>query len=374
MGQVTAMAQTTASDRGAVRFGVVGTGHMADAMMPAFAESESAQVVAVASRSDDRARAFAERHGLDRAHGHLDGLLEDDAVDAIYVANATEAHAATSIAALEAGKAVMCEKPFAVDVAEATAVHAVAARTGVLFMEAMWTPHLPSWRRALELATDGTIGDAHHLTAGFGYPDSPASLPRVFTNPGGGVLLDRGVYPVALAVLLFGDAVQVQASIRYDEAGIDLESSLQLTHADGQRSQLVASLDTLQSNRAAISGTRGHIELGRPLLGCEHLSVETTEAPSQPAGPSGGGARDQVVARLKASPLARRARRAIPAGGERHPYGADQYTPQLDHFCELVRRGARESDVVTHAVSQQVMSIIDRARAASPAPTGSDGG
>src|SRR5262249_54400658 len=156
--------------------------------------------VAVASADAGRARAFADRFGVAQAFASLDALLARDDVDAVYIATATRDHAAQAIAALEAGKAVLCEKPFAIGVEQGQRLLEAARRSGRLFMEARWTTALPAYRALLRLARERALGEPVLLHSEFGIAHDPAAHPRLFEGPGAGVLLDVGVYPIVLAL------------------------------------------------------------------------------------------------------------------------------------------------------------------------------
>jgi predicted dehydrogenase len=153
-----------------MKFGVIGTGRMAANMMAAFAHVPSVKVVAVASASQDRAAQFAKNFLVPKAYGSIEAMLKDREMDAVYIANSNERHAATVLLALNAGKAVLCEKPMGIDASEARQIMAAAQQAGKLCMEAMWTPFLPAYQRLFELAKDRTLGAAQHLYTDFGYP------------------------------------------------------------------------------------------------------------------------------------------------------------------------------------------------------------
>lgn len=363
-----------------IKLGVVGTGGMAALMLDAIASEPRLDAVAVASRSKDRADAFAGQHEIERAYGSLDELLASD-VDAIYIVNEPARHAEDAIAALRVGKPVLCEKPFALDVASAEAVIAAARETGTLFMEALWTPLLPSYRRALALLEAGEIGEPLHISMEFGYPASAASHPGLFRPTDGGVVFDRLVYPLVLARLVLGEVADMDAVITRRE-GVDVHASVLLSHANGGTSQLAASLVTLMGNTARIAGTGGTIRLEEPVVGTEKLSIKRMTAPagaapsaSLSAPPPGAGTKAQVIGRLKRSGLMRRVQRARTAArAETHSYGANQYGPLLAHFCELVANGARESERIPHDLSLDLMRLLARARGEEAARAPSEAG
>lgn len=349
-----------------VRMGVVGTGRMAVTMIGAAARLKTVTVrgVASASGSIQRARNITAAFGISDAYSHPALMLAREDLDLIYVATATSAHAAISIAALEAGKSVLCEKPFAVSHSEGNSVIDAARKSRRLFVEAFWTMLLPAHRRVEEIIDTRGIGTATHLTASFGYP--PHTLSREASDAHGGVLFDRAVYPVSLAVKLMGPVERVDAALIFGADDVDMEASLQLLHASGGVSHLAASHATLLSNEAVISGTGGSVTIEAPLLGSEMITIRKYEGR-----PSAGTVKtlyslQDFKERLRAIPTLRRLRRRLTDGRHEHmPYGTNQYLPLLQHVVELVRSEKRESDVVPLELSQEVARVIDLAGSAA---------
>lgn len=342
-----------------VRFGMVGTGAMAEQMLPAFRHAQGVELVAVASRTEERAKAFAARHSVPSAYASIEALLADGDVDAVYVANATGAHAEASIAALKAGKHVLCEKPFAMTAEEGARVIDAAKASGKLFMEGLWTHLLPSYQRVYELAQAKSLGAPVQLTAAYGYPAPREARPRLYDKADGGVLLDLVVYPLSLALRLMGPAAALNAEVRRDADGIDTHASLQLVHDNGGFSQLAVSFDAMLSNAASLACMEGLVSMPAPLFGAETVIVERFSPSSRE---DRGGAAAKLKSVLKQNPILRRVKQAM-AGGERHPYGADQYLPQMNHFLALLSAGKTESDIISHEFSLDILRIIDRIRA-----------
>ena len=350
-----------------LRMGVVGTGRMAATMIGAAARTKSVTVtdVASASGSTERAHGIATAFGIARAHGDAAAMLARDDIDLIYVATETHSHARVSIAALEAGKSVLCEKPFATSLAEAQLVVDAARRNKTLFMEALWTLLLPAYRRAEQIVRANEIGAPTHLTASFGYPTSPRSNGSL-TDSYSGVLLDRAVYPISLAVKLMGPVVHVDAALIHDDHDVDMEASVQLVHASGGHSQLAASLSTLLSNDAIVSGPGGSGTLEAPLVGSELVTIRRAKSEPPPRAAGAHASRLSLKDRLRAIPHLRRLHRQL-AGGRRehHHYGANQYGPLLEHVVALVGSGKTASDIVPLDLSLEVARVTDLARSAA---------
>jgi len=349
------------------RFGVVGTGAMSATMMDCLLAHPRVAVTAVASADAARAQAFAARFRIPHAHAGLDALLARDDVDAVYIATATRDHAAHAIAALRAGKAVLCEKPFAIDAAQGERVLRAAEQSGRLFMEAQWTTALPAYRELLRLARARALGEPRTLQSEFGLALEPATHPRLFEGEGAGVLLDFAVYPIVLALQAMGPVRSVQAALARGAGGVDVHAGLLLTHANGGQSQLTASLVAALPNRTTLGCARGHVQLDSPVMGAEALVVRPM-APAGAAGAPGGGAKQRLVATLRRHRWLRRlrARLATPRASE-HPFGADRYAPQLAHFVALLDAGRLDSDLMPQATSLEVLRVIDAARRAQEA-------
>ncbi|SFL93500.1 Gfo/Idh/MocA family protein [Methylorubrum salsuginis] len=349
------------------RFGVIGTGLMAASMMRTFARA-GIPVVAVASRDGARARRFGKAFAVPDADGTLDRLLERRDVEAVYIANATVDHEATALAALEAGKAVLCEKPLALDAAGAARVAAAARRANRLCMEGLWTLFLPGHLRFLSLAEAGACGVPGHLCAEFGSAESATD--RLLEPAAGGVLLDRSGYLLALALKALGPVERIDAQVALSPAGIDHHACLQLGHRAGGHSQLALSFKVQLANRARLSGPAGSLELGDRLPAAEWLALRRAGLPRTVRMEAASDPRGRLAGRLRTVPLLRRLHRSLPSGATEHlTYGPDPYLPEVRHFLHLLRTGAGESDVVPLALSLDILRIIDRARAVARSRT-----
>jgi predicted dehydrogenase len=345
-----------------IGFGIVGTGRMAALMLQALRRVEGIDVKAVMSPAPNRAREFAATHGIATAHEKLADLLNDPGITAVYVANSNGEHATTTIAALGAGKAVLCEKPFAISVAEGRAIVAAARSSGRLFMEAMWTPFLPAYQTLRRLVGEGSAGKPTHLNFEFGYPADPKSYPLLFTPITGGVVLDRAAYGISLALNLFGDVEKVDAALSIRE-GVDVDASLLLSHVQGGRSQLTFSMTSLLFNTATVACERGYIGLVRPTIGSEGVCVQLTQAPGGAANRQRLSFKGRLKQKLQQYPAVRRFGAARKAPGiTRCSYGADPYAHQVRHFVELLHSDRVESDVNTHERSLAALEIIEAAK------------
>lgn len=346
------------------KIGIIGTGHMAATMMTAFKQMPNVKVDAVMSTSHDRAKNFANRYGITSSFSNLEKLLSEPSIRAIYVANRTTEHAHVTIAALKAGKAVLCEKPFAIDVREGQAVISTARSTGQLFMEAIWTSFLPAYQRMQKLVQSGSFGRVTHLYFDFGYPIRAEDYPQLFMPLGGGVLLDRGVYGITLALRLLGSVKKVDAILGVNGDGIDVDASLQLTHKCGGQSQLGFSLTSLMSNRTMVACEEGAIGLMPPTIGAESVYLQRMNAGGPfPKEAKANGIRQLIVQQMRRNSFLRRTKAALSGPEiENHPFGVNPYLPQLHHFIHLLRNERSESSVNTMDSSLAILKIIEAAK------------
>ncbi|MGY1728863.1 Gfo/Idh/MocA family protein [Geodermatophilus sp. SYSU D01062] len=245
-----------------IRWGIVGPGRIAQSVMGDFAHVDGARPVAVASRSADRARAFAQQHGLERAYGSYAELLADPDVDVLYVATPHPQHHAIALAAVEAGKALLVEKAFTATTAGAQEVVTAAREAGVFVMEAMWTRFQPAVVRMRELIADGAIGEVRSVQADLGVDRAYDPADRLFAlELGGGALLDLGVYVVSFAQMLLGTPDTVTAAGSTYPTGADAEAALLLGWEDGRSATLTTSLRYPTPGQARVFGTGGWIDV-----------------------------------------------------------------------------------------------------------------
>ncbi|HET8878155.1 MAG TPA: Gfo/Idh/MocA family oxidoreductase [Arthrobacter sp.] len=244
-----------------VRWGILGTGLIAGLQTSDLVE-HGFTVQAVGSRNAATAREFAGRFGVATAHGSYQALVEDPDVDVVYVASPHPFHHEHALLALNAGKHVLVEKPFAMNEGQAREMAAVAASKGLVALEAMWTRYLPHMVRIRELIRSGALGEVRTVLA-----DHTQNLPRDpahrLNDPGlgGGALLDLGIYPVSFAFDVLGAPVGIMAAASMTATGVDRQTAMIFEYAQGQQAVLNCALDTAGPNRAAVIGTGGRVEI-----------------------------------------------------------------------------------------------------------------
>ncbi len=246
-------------------WGILGTGKIAKRFMQAVFYVPEARVVAVGSRAQHTADAFGSHFGIPKRYDTYQAVIEDPEVEIVYVATPHSLHAENTLQALEAGKHVLCEKPFTLNARQAEQVIAVARQSGRFVMEGMWTRCFPLMREAVRRVEAGEIGDIQLLQADFGFqpPYDPTS--RLF-NPelGGGALLDVGIYPVALALQFLGVPQQMVSSAIVGETGVDEVCAMVFHYPAGALAVLSASIRVNTPKQASLCGTKGTIQFPAP--------------------------------------------------------------------------------------------------------------
>ena len=245
-----------------VRWGILATGGIAAAFAADLVDLPDAEVVAVASRTEASAKAFAERFGIERAYGDWAALAEDTDVDVVYVATPHSAHRAAAGLCLEAGRNVLCEKAFTLNAREAEELVALARGRGSFLMEAMWMYCNPLVRRLKRLVEDGAIGEVRHVQADFGLagPFPPSHRLRD-PRQGGGSLLDLGVYPVSFAQLLLGEPSDITARAVLSSEGVDLQTGALLSWESGALASVHCSIIGGTATSASVTGSQGRIDI-----------------------------------------------------------------------------------------------------------------
>ena len=257
-----------------VRWGVLATGGIAAAFTADLIDMPDAEVVAVASRTEPSAKAFAERFGIPRAYGEWSALAADENVDVVYVATPHSAHRAAAGLCLEAGRAVLCEKAFTLNAREAGELVQLARSRGQFLMEAMWMYCNPLVRRMKALVDDGAIGDVRTIQADFGLagPFPPSHRLRDPAQ-GGGALLDLGVYPVSFAQLLLGEPSDVVSRAVLSDEGVDLQTGALLSWESGALASVHCSVHGGTPVAASVTGSKGRIDIPDGFFYPDHFVV-----------------------------------------------------------------------------------------------------
>ena len=280
------------------RWGILGTGGIAQAFVEDLKRASGHSVVAVGSRTLSKATAFASRISGATAYGSYQELVNDSAVDAIYVATPHPMHLEHTLLAVNAGKPTLCEKPFAISATQAERMVDAAARNNVALLEAMWMRYLPHIAQLREILSSGVLGEIQTVEADHGQRLADQNIPRL-TDPelGGGALLDLGIYPVSFAHLILGTPSAITARAVKTDRGVDAQTSAIFDYANGAQAVINTTMIAQTPCRAVVSGLLGRLEIDRTFYNPAAMRVvlfdgTTTEYPNTYVG---HGLREQAI-------------------------------------------------------------------------------
>ena len=320
------------------------------------------------SRQAASATSFTSRLGIPRSYSSYGELVADPKIDVVYIATTNPTHRELCLRCLDAGKPVLCEKPFTLNAAEAREVVARARKRGLFCMEAMWMRFLPAIARLKHLLHQGTIGTPRLLSAQIGSPFVADPAGRQF-NPalGGGALMDLGVYPISLAFSLFGPPEAVLGRTTRAETGVDDADAIILSHSGGRLAVLTVSLNAATPNDAIVMGTGGQIRLHEPFYRPHLLTIRTASPLS-----AGAGGRAGRLARLKESTwlqkvyqrldpvvtslVSKRSTRVVV------PYTGNGYQYEAAEVMHCLREGKLESPIMPLDETVCILETMDELR------------
>jgi predicted dehydrogenase len=329
-----------------VRWGIVGTGKIARLLATAIAESRDGRLVAVGSRSAERADAFAREFDVSRSHPSYEGVVTDEDVDLVYIATHHPAHREWAIRAAENGKHVLCEKPIAMNHADAELIVDAARRNDVFLLEAFAYRCHPQTSRLLELLRTGAVGEVRMIDAVFGYDAGPKPKNYLLVRElGGGSILDVGCYTTSMAHLVAATSMDVDVAESMDvtgaasigTAGVDLSAAATVAFEGGPLARVACSIEANLESSVRIYGSGGRITVPSPWL-------PGRKAP-EPA---------IILERRGAEPD------VISTGMD-----AAVYTVEVDVVNDLVRTGERSSGAMSWDDSLANMRTLDRWRSAA---------
>lgn len=318
------------SNEGKLKWGIIGTGMISNKFVADLGHTSNGIAYAVGSRNQESADEFAGKYNIPKAYDSYDKLLQDPDVDVIYVGTPHPLHKINVIDALNAGKHVLCEKPFTMNAAELEEMIAVAREKKLFLMEAMWTRFLPPIRRVREWIRDGKIGEVRLVKAEFGFRMGWDPEHRLL-NPelGGGALLDAGIYPVSFASMIFGAKPEnVYSTASIGETGVDEQFSILLAYEGGRSATLNGAIRVDLPNEAYIHGTEGYIHIPQFLFSREaslHVS-------------------DQEVEKFE----------------DDRP--SEGYAFEAEEVGRLIQAGELESEVISLEESLYIMRLLDQVR------------
>jgi hypothetical protein len=311
------------------KWGILGTGGIARAFAKDLSYLQGHRVTAVGSRSAKSAAEFVLEFPGATGYGTYEELVTAD-VDAIYVATPHTFHAENSLLALNAGKPVLCEKPFTINAKEASSVIDRARELKLPLLEAIWTRFLPHIQQMREIIASGALGDIHTVIADHGQFLPEEIAPRLWwPELGGGALLDLGIYPITLAHLVLGAPQAFVASATLTNQGVDSQISMIFDYPQGAQAMLSATMLNRTAISAVISGSKARLEMDGFFFAPTTMRLITRDGEVQvyPNNYQGHGLREEAV-----------------------------------EFARMVRAHEIESPLALHAMSLEIMKLMDAIR------------
>ena len=250
-----------------IRWGILGTGYIANQFAEGLSSLDDVQLVAVGSRKQTSAETFGEKWRVPHRHDSYEALANDPDVDVIYVSTPHPFHHENTLLCLNSGKHVLVEKPFAMNARQTQEMLDLARKRGLFLMEAMWTRYLPAMVQVRKWISDGEIGDVRLIRAHFSFmaPFDPKS--RLFAPElGGGALLDAGIYPISFAHMILGTPHTISSTISPGKTGTDDCSSYMFGYDGGKTALLSSGVQLAIPVEADVFGTKGYIKVHEPWL------------------------------------------------------------------------------------------------------------
>ncbi len=276
------MNQNSQIESNSVRWGLLSTANINQRIIPAIRQAPRGELVGVASRTAVRLAEYAAEWDIPRTFDSYEAMLADDDIDAVYIGLPNHLHAEWSIKAMRAGKHVLCEKPFALTVADVDDMTAVSQETGRVLAEAFMYRHHPQTKIALEWVQSGQLGDIVRVEAAFSFTMRNQDNIRLDPQKGGGSLWDVGVYPVSLAQAVMGGPPEVVWGQGWiGPSGVDESFAGQMGYSHGRVAQFSSALRTPWHTYAEIIGTAGRLTLTRPFVSLDQPARALTFHPAE---------------------------------------------------------------------------------------------
>jgi predicted dehydrogenase len=317
-----------------IRWAILGCGRIADKFASDLQLVEEAKLVAIGSRSSEPATAFAAKFAVPFVHNSYEALADDPDVDVIYIATPHNLHCENTLLCLQHQKAVLCEKPFAMNLRQANKMINLARKQNVFLMEALWTKFVPHYIKMMEMIREGELGTVKTVLANFGFKPAELTPQRLFDPAlGGGTILDIGIYNVFLALSILGKPDVIEAVMIPATTGVDEQCSVLFRYHDGAMAQLFSSFTTNLPIEASIAGTKA--------------SMQVTNRFYEPS------------ATLQFYKESIKDQQTIPIEKETG-FG---YQYEARHVTTCLQQGLTESPVMTHADTLLLTETLDKIRA-----------
>lgn len=315
----------------ALRWGILSTGTIAKKFAQTLDGMKGEAIFgAVASRDLSKAKAFAQEYGALAYFGSYEELVASDEIDAVYVATPNRFHFENSMLCLQAGKHVLCEKPFTINAAEAHKLYETASANNLMIMDGLWTMHLPIYHKIREIVNNGDVGTVKHIRAEFGFAPSGARKDfKMDQSLGGGSLLDVGIYTVVFAAMLLGtNPASIKAHLNISDYGTDDLANVMLTFPCGATASLTSAIGTKMPTEGVIFGSEGLIHV--PVI------ISATKMAVHP---------------LEGEPTE-----------FEMPFDINGFEYQIREFAKCLGEGQLESRLLSKEFSLGVMQVLDKVR------------
>ncbi len=317
-----------------IRWGILGSGNIAHKFASDLKWVKDARLIAIGSRTKHSADNFAKEFNLPYSHDSYEALVANREVDVIYIATPHSFHYENTLLCLNNGKAVLCEKAFAINYSQAKQMIDLARDKGIFLMEALWTKFLPHYNKLKEIVNEGLLGEMKSMQVNFGFRPLEPVNKRIFDPAlGGGTMLDIGIYNVFLALSVLGKPDNIEAVMTPAVTGIDAQCSVLFRYKNGVLVQLFSSFCSNLATEAYINGTKGRIRL------TDRFYAPQTTIEFYP---------DKVDSKT-----------IIPFDKEADGSG---YQYEARHVTECLQQGLTESPVMTHADTLLLMETLDQIR------------
>ncbi|NER14038.1 Gfo/Idh/MocA family oxidoreductase [Leptobacterium flavescens] len=313
-----------------VRWGIIGPGRIAHKFAQDLQQVAQAELYAVASRDLKKAEEFASEYNAPRSYGTYNELVEDPEVDIVYIATPHVFHYENSLLCLRNRKAVLCEKPLAMNTEQVSGMIKAAKENDTLFMEAMWTCFLPHFRFALDFIREEKLGKVKKLEADFGFYAAFDPNSRLFNKElGGGTLLDIGIYPVFAALSSLGYPDEIEADANLCQTGVDDECLIRFKYKNGAVARLKSTVREDTPTKAVFYCEQGEL----------HLNTRFHEATDITIKPDNG--KEETLD---------------------FGYTSRGYSYEAAHMTELFLQGKKESPLMSFEMSLQLIQLLDKIR------------
>jgi predicted dehydrogenase len=314
-----------------IRWGILGTGYIARRFASDLKLAEGAELTAVGSRSISSAQQFTDEYNVPNYFGSYEELAQCEDVDVVYVATPHTLHHQNTLMCLNHGKAVLCEKPFAINSRDTEEMIALAQHKKLFLMDALWTKFHPHYKKMLDMVKGGELGDVKLVLSNFGYVVTPEHSTRLLDPAlGGGSILDIGIYNIFTTLDVLGVPDNIDVKIIATEQGIDEQCAITFSYNNGAMASLFSTFRTTLATEAEICGTKARVKLTP----------------------------DFYTAACNVELYADGAKKDIPVERE-NGFG---YQYEARHVNECLRAGLTQSPVVPHDYTLMLMGVLDKIR------------